>query len=122
MGQSIAANEQAAPTHEQGVAVAECRTDIPSQCAGVGGASGIQSRLIDGAMDRLCRDIVSVADVKKNVACSIDLNQGGRRARFEEARIRVDQELVGRARHARRKMAEHKVRHTVMRDQPTECG
>lgn len=73
-------------------------------------------------MDRLCRDIVSVADVKKNVACGIDLNQGGRRARFEEARIRVDQELVGRARHARRKMTEHNVRHTVMRDQPIECG
>ena len=73
-------------------------------------------------MDRLCRDIVSVADVKKNVACSIDLNQGGRRDLFEEVRIRVDQELVGRARHARRKMAEHKVRHTVMRDQPIECG
>ena len=73
-------------------------------------------------MDRLCRDIVSVADVKKNVACGIDLNRGGRRDLFEEARIRVDQELVGRARHARRKTAEHKVRRTVMRDQPIECG
>ena len=55
LGQIIAANEQAAPTHEQ--EGRERRTDIPSQCAGVGGAYGIQSRLIDGAMDWLCRDI-----------------------------------------------------------------
>ena len=88
------------------------------QGVGMEDALGVVSRGVDRAVNHEAGGVHGKRRVLHLVALQIDLDQAGRRDLVEEQPVRVDEELVGGARHPRRDVREHQVLPAEVRHEP----
>ena len=92
--------EQARPLRRDGDAVQRVRVQH---------ALGVVARGVDGAVDDEARGVDGKGRVLELLALLVDLDQARGGDLVEEHAVRIDQELVRRARHPRRDVGEHEV-------------